>query len=484
MKKVLVIIGIIIELAIIGGVIFYFATYKEKYRVRFITNGGNKIEYIEIKENAIFELPETPKKEGYVFAYWTLKDGEPVLSGFPVKNNTTLYAKWIKEDAEIVNIVFDTRGGTKINSLTIEKGTKLVLPKNPEKKNYVFKGWKDKEGNSYNNDDVIDKEGKLVLLAEWEEEKKESNKPNKPNSNKPSTNKDNNTSNNNNSNNNSNNNNSNNSVNTSTPQPTTPTVPTNPEPEVVLPTGIQLKVSTVNMIIFDSHKLNATVLPTFATNKTLTWSSSNPDIVSVDSNGNIKAKKIGSAIITVKTSNGIQKQVMVYSDVSSIKLNISNATISQYGIPETKITATVTPNIDYNLNSSMINYSTSNNYIGLDKNNFKTVAYVKNSPSSYSRTDVTLTIGRKKATIPVYIEPRLSINGFYNNGKVFYLNSGSDTIMLNSNMPVEWEATGSYFNKRGESTIEIYCQRPGSIYRVTATSEANQILNVSVIRER
>ena len=51
-------------------------------------------------------------------------------------------------------------------------------------------------------------------------------------------------------------------------------------------------------------------------------------------------------------------------------------------------------------------------------------------------------------------------------------------------MPVEWEATGSYFNKRGESTIEIYCQRPGSIYRVTATSEANQILNVSVIRER
>lgn len=59
------------------------------------------------------------------------------------------------------------------------------------------------------------------------------------------------------------------------------------------------------MIIFDSHKLNATVLSTNATNKTLTWSSSNPDIVSVDSNGIISAKKIGSAIITVKTSKSI-----------------------------------------------------------------------------------------------------------------------------------------------------------------------------------
>ena len=195
-------------------------------------------------------------------------------------------------------------------------------------------------------------------------------------------------------------------------------------------------------------------------------------------------KKIGSAIITVKTSNGILKQVKVYSDVSSIRFNISRPTISKYGIPETTITATVTPNIDYNLNSSMINYSTSNNYIELDKNKFKTVAYVKNSPSSYSKTVVTLTIGRKKATIPVYIEPRLSINGIYNNGEVFYLNGGSEAIMLNSNIPVEWEATGSCSYNRGESTIEIHCQRPGLISRVTATSEANQILNVSVIRQR
>ena len=56
--------------------------------------------------------------------------------------------------------------------------------------------------------------------------------------------------------------------------------------------------------------------------------------------------------------------------------------------------------------------------------------------------------------------------------------------MLNSNIPVEWEATGSCSYNRGESTIEIHCQRPGLISRVTATSEANQILNVSVIRQR
>lgn len=67
---------------------------------------------------------------------------------------------------------------------------------------------------------------------------------------------------------------------------------------------------------------------------------------------------------------------------------------------------------------------------------------------------------------------------------MFYLNGGSEAIMLNSNIPVEWEATGSCYYNRGESTIEIHCQRPGLISRVTATSEANQILNVSVIRQR
>lgn len=46
-------------------------------------------------------------------------------------------------------------------------------------------------------------------------------------------------------------------------------------------------------------------------NKTVTWSSSNPDIISVDNTGLITVNKKGSATITATTSNGISKSVLI-----------------------------------------------------------------------------------------------------------------------------------------------------------------------------
>ncbi len=54
----------------------------------------------------------------------------------------------------------------------------------------------------------------------------------------------------------------------------------------------------------DSRKLTATVLPTNATNKNVTWSSSDPYVATVDQNGNIKAIKVGATTITVTTEDG------------------------------------------------------------------------------------------------------------------------------------------------------------------------------------
>ena len=46
------------------------------------------------------------------------------------------------------------------------------------------------------------------------------------------------------------------------------------------------------------------MIPSNATNNKVTWSSSNPAVLTVDQNGNIKAIKAGEAIITAKTSDG------------------------------------------------------------------------------------------------------------------------------------------------------------------------------------
>ena len=60
-----------------------------------------------------------------------------------------------------------------------------------------------------------------------------------------------------------------------------------------------------------THRLNATVKPDNATDKTLTYSSDHEDIASVDTNGLITAKKVGAAALTITAADGITKIVSV-----------------------------------------------------------------------------------------------------------------------------------------------------------------------------
>ena len=135
---------------------------------------------------------------------------------------TTKYACPMKDSKEdkkepvTITITFDTNGGSKIDSVTINKETELILPEEPTLDGYVFKGWIDKnEMPIYNK--VIFAEN-TTLYAVWE---KVDNKETNSNTNTPTTNT--NSNNNSNSNNNINptnkpnqnvNNNSNNNSNT------------------------------------------------------------------------------------------------------------------------------------------------------------------------------------------------------------------------------------------------------------------------------
>lgn len=68
--------------------------------------------------------------------------------------------------------------------------------------------------------------------------------------------------------------------------------------------GISLDKDSVILKEKESDILTATVKPDNATNKNVTWESSNPNVVTVDASGNVTAKKAGKATITVKTEDG------------------------------------------------------------------------------------------------------------------------------------------------------------------------------------
>lgn len=63
----------------------------------------------------------------------------------------------------------------------------------------------------------------------------------------------------------------------------------------VNPTKVEIDVANLEILIGESKLLTATVSPSNATDKTVTWTSSNKDIVMVDSEGEIVALGIGEA---------------------------------------------------------------------------------------------------------------------------------------------------------------------------------------------
>ncbi len=68
--------------------------------------------------------------------------------------------------------------------------------------------------------------------------------------------------------------------------------------------GVNLNKGSMTIETGKSERLVANVLPDNASNKSVTWSSSNSSVATVDSNGNVKAQSVGSATITVKTLDG------------------------------------------------------------------------------------------------------------------------------------------------------------------------------------
>ena len=108
---------------------------------------------------------------------------------------------------------------------------------------------------------------------------------------------------------------------------TTVTVKAMGSSDDVYPTGIQLNADSAILKVGETKKLAAKLSPSNVTMKTVTWSSSNNNIVTVD-NGSIKGVAVGSAIITALTSNGYKATAIVTvkpTDVTtSMKLDVSS----------------------------------------------------------------------------------------------------------------------------------------------------------------
>ena len=84
----------------------------------------------------------------------------------------------------------------------------------------------------------------------------------------------------------------------------------------ILPSSVEFDKSEYGVGIDKELKLKATVLPSYATDKSLTWTSSNPGVATVSQEGVVKGISEGSTTITVSTANG--KQTTCVVNVSAV----------------------------------------------------------------------------------------------------------------------------------------------------------------------
>ena len=129
--------------------------------------------------------------------------------------------------------------------------------------------------------------------------------------------------------------------------------------QVVEVTGITLSATELSMTVGDSHTLTATVSPSNATDKTVSWQSSNSSIAEVSSSGVVKGIGAGSATITA-TAGG--KSATCVVTVESQVIEVTDITLSVTELSMTvgdshTLTATVSPS---NATDKTVSWQSSN----------------------------------------------------------------------------------------------------------------------------
>ena len=131
--------------------------------------------------------------------------------------------------------------------------------------------------------------------------------------------------------------------------------------KTVAVTGVTLNKTALKLYPGDKSTLTAAIAPANATNKTVTWSSSNAAIATV-SGGQVSAVAVGSATITATAADGSGKKASCTVTVEAKPVAVSAVALDQtqmtlYPGESGQLTATVSPS---NASNKNVNWSSSN----------------------------------------------------------------------------------------------------------------------------
>lgn len=219
---------------------------------------GMPTQSIVVVEGNKVPMPEEPVNGTKEFLGWYLKDGEDYTAydfDAPLTEDITLYAYWIDENDTREFTVIYMDGDQKVKEESVRIGATVTPPELEAKNGYAFGGWFLDEEFKHEFKENMRIVSNTTLHARWY-----------------------------------------------------------PVPIVV--TDITVAPKSLTLKIDETQKLTADVTPENAADKSVTWSSEDESIASVDEEGNVTAHAVGQVKITATST--VNSKINDYAEVEVV----------------------------------------------------------------------------------------------------------------------------------------------------------------------
>ena len=245
-KRILLYSGIGGAIVAIGLFVALVVLKPKEYNISFNTNGGNEISAQVIKENALVTRPNDPTKENYEFMGWYF-NGAPFSFDTKITKDMVLNAKW-SEISKALEL--------NTQNITLKVGDEATLVASIDTE--VTWSSSDEAIATISDEGVVKalKSGEVTITATTKDGQ----------------------------------------------EATCKIVITEGNDEIAIQ-NITISGPT-KVDVGKTIKFTANISPKNATNKNVTWSSSNKSVATVDASGTVKGLKEGLTVISATTENG------------------------------------------------------------------------------------------------------------------------------------------------------------------------------------
>lgn len=236
----------------------------------------------------------------------------------------------------------------------------------------------------------------------------------------------------------------------------------------ILITSLTLNKSELALNVGEEETLTVTGTPSNATNKTLVWKSSNPDVASV-SGGKVIAASKGTAIITATATDGSDKYVSCVVTVNNIQILNVYLDKSSLDLSEgdtSKITATIYPT---NATTATLKWTSSNTSVATVDSKGNIVA---GATKGYAIITASATDGSGKfAECVVLSKPKVHVTGLtINYGTTLDLLANDSTYLKATVLPAN--ATASTVTWSSSNTAIASIDASSGLLKGLALGEA------------